>query len=55
LWLAGGGAKDALSRATGLWQQALRDYEEQVMDSATREALGDYVTHRKEEIGTKEP
>ncbi|MCU9850669.1 trimethylamine methyltransferase family protein, partial [Defluviimonas sp. WL0024] len=26
------GAKDALTRATGLWQQALRDYEEPALD-----------------------
>lgn len=49
------GAKDALTRATELWQQALRDYEEPAMDSVIREELDTYVAHRKEEIGTDEP
>jgi trimethylamine--corrinoid protein Co-methyltransferase len=49
------GAKDALTRATGIWQQALRDYEEPVLDPAIREALDAYVARRKEEIGSDEP
>ena len=49
------GAKDALTRATGLWQQALRDYEEPTLDPAIREALDAYVARRKEEIGSDEP
>ena len=49
------GAKDALQRATGLWQQALRDYEAPVMDAAIREELDAYVARRKEEIGSGEP
>ncbi|MCW3784457.1 trimethylamine methyltransferase family protein [Defluviimonas salinarum] len=49
------GAKDALTRATGLWQQALRDYEEPALDPAIREALDAYVARRKEEIGSDEP
>jgi len=51
----GAGAKDALQRATDLWQQALKDYEEPPMDPAIREALEAYVAQRKEEIGTQEP
>ncbi|MCV2868414.1 trimethylamine methyltransferase family protein [Defluviimonas sp. WL0002] len=49
------GAKDALTRATAIWQQALRDYEESVMDPAIREELDAYVARRKEEIGAGEP
>lgn len=49
------GAKDALQRATGLWQQALRDYEEPAMDPAIREELDAYAARRREEIGAGEP
>ena len=49
------GAKTATDRATDLWQQALRDYEQPPMDPATREELDAYIAHRKEEIGTGEP
>ncbi|MFO1147463.1 MAG: trimethylamine methyltransferase family protein [Alsobacter sp.] len=49
------GSHDALERATQLWQQALRDYEEPVMDPARREELDAYVARRKEEIGRGEP
>lgn len=49
------GAKDALTRATGLWQQALREYEEPAMDPAIAEELNAYVAHRREEIGSGEP
>jgi trimethylamine--corrinoid protein Co-methyltransferase len=49
------GAHDALERATELWQQALRDYEEPVMDPAIREELDAYVARRREEIGAGEP
>ncbi|MBZ9860279.1 trimethylamine methyltransferase family protein [Mesorhizobium sp. CA12] len=48
-WQEAGG-KDALERATELWQQALHDYEEPVMDSAIREELDAYVARRREEI-----
>ncbi|BAV50692.1 Trimethylamine methyltransferase [Mesorhizobium loti] len=44
------GSKDALERATELWQQALHDYEEPVMDPAIREELDAYVARRREEI-----
>lgn len=49
------GSHDALDRATALWQQALRDYEEPVMDPGVREELDAYVARRKEEIGGGEP
>ncbi|MFN3994496.1 MAG: trimethylamine methyltransferase family protein [Tabrizicola flagellatus] len=49
------GAKDASARATDLWQQALKDYEEPRMDPAIREELEAYVARRKEEIGDDEP
>ncbi|MEZ5778604.1 MAG: trimethylamine methyltransferase family protein [Paracoccaceae bacterium] len=49
------GAKDALERATLLWQQALAEYEEPVMDQARREELDAYVARRKEAIGSDEP
>ncbi|MDG4874452.1 trimethylamine methyltransferase family protein [Mesorhizobium sp. WSM4935] len=48
-WQEAGG-KDALERATELWQHALHDYEEPVMDPAIREALDAYVARRREEI-----
>lgn len=49
------GAKDAAERATDIWQQALRDYQEPAMDPAIREELDAYVAKRKEEIGAGEP
>jgi trimethylamine--corrinoid protein Co-methyltransferase len=53
-WMEAGG-HDALERATQLWQQALRDYEEPAMDPARREELDAYVATRREEIGGGEP
>jgi trimethylamine--corrinoid protein Co-methyltransferase len=50
-----GGAKDATQRATDLWKQALKEYEEPAMDSAIREALDAYVEQRRAEIGSGEP
>jgi trimethylamine--corrinoid protein Co-methyltransferase len=49
------GAREAGDRATDLWQQALREYEQPPMDPAIREELESYVAHRKEEIGDDEP
>jgi trimethylamine--corrinoid protein Co-methyltransferase len=49
------GAKDATQRATEIWKQALKEYEEPVMDPAIREALDDYVERRRAEIGSGEP
>jgi trimethylamine--corrinoid protein Co-methyltransferase len=53
-WLEAG-ARDALERATTLWQRALADYEEPPMDPAIREELNDYVARRREEIGGGDP
>src|SRR5260221_4709638 len=50
-----GGAKDATQRATGIWKQALEEYEEPAMDPAIREALDAYVVQRRAEIGGGEP
>ena len=49
------GAKDALDRATALWQAALAEYQEPEMNPAIREELEAYVARRKEQIGTGEP
>jgi trimethylamine--corrinoid protein Co-methyltransferase len=53
-WQIAGG-KDATQRATDLWKQALKEYEEPAMDPAIREALDAYVTQRRAEIGAGEP
>ncbi len=49
------GAKDALQRATDIWQQALREYQAPEMDPAIREELDAYIAKRREEIGSGEP
>ncbi|WP_343560849.1 trimethylamine methyltransferase family protein [Kiloniella sp. b19] len=49
------GAKDALSRATEVWQQALNEYEEPELDPAVVEELEAYKAKRVEEIGLGEP
>lgn len=49
------GSKNALTRATELWQRALEEYEEPAMDPAIREELDAYVARRREEIGADEP
>ncbi len=53
-WQIAGG-QDALERATALWQQALKDYEEPVLDPAIAEELDAYVARRRKEIGAGEP
>ncbi len=53
-WQLGGG-KDATQRATGIWKQALEEYEQPAMDPAIRESLDAYVTQRRAEIGSGEP
>ena len=53
-WVAAGAA-DATERATDTWQNILKDFEAPPLDVARREALDDFVTRRKKEIGTGEP
>ena len=50
-----GGGKDATQRATEIWKQALKEYEEPAMDPAIREALDAYVSRRRADIGSGEP
>jgi trimethylamine---corrinoid protein Co-methyltransferase len=49
------GAKDATQRATGVWKQALKEYEEPALDPAIREAIDAYVAQRRAQIGSGEP
>lgn len=49
------GARDAAQRATDLWQKALAEYEEPVIDAGRREELEAYVARRREEIGHDDP
>ncbi len=49
-WLDGGG-KTATERATAIWQEALRTYEEPVIDPGIREELAAFVARRREEGG----
>jgi len=53
-WQIGGG-KDATQRATDVWKQALKEYEEPALDPAVREALDAYVAQRRAAIGSGEP
>jgi trimethylamine--corrinoid protein Co-methyltransferase len=53
-WQLGGG-KDATQRATEIWQQALKEYEEPALDPAIREALDAYVAQRRVDLGSGEP
>jgi len=53
-WQLGGG-KDATRRATDIWQQALKEYEEPTLDPAVQESLDAYVARRRAEIGSGEP
>ena len=48
---AEGGAKDAAQRATAVWQEALRSYEQPPMDEARLEDMRAFVARRKEEGG----
>ena len=52
---ASAGATEAVDRATHLWQQALSDYQEPMLEVAVREELQAYMAKRKEEIGSGEP
>lgn len=49
------GARDATTRATGIWQKVLAEFEPPPLDPGCREAIDDYVARRKEEIGGGEP
>jgi trimethylamine--corrinoid protein Co-methyltransferase len=49
------GSLDATQRATGIWKQALAEYQQPPMDPSIREALDAYVDRRREEIGSGEP
>ena len=53
-WQIAGG-KDATQRATVIWQQALKEYEQPPLAPEIREALDAYVEQRRAEIGTGEP
>ena len=53
-WQLAGG-KDATQRATDIWKQALKEYQEPAMDPGIREALDTYVAKRRERIGSEEP
>ena len=44
------GARTATERATELWQQRLREYQEPVLEAERREEIEAYVARRKEEI-----
>eukprot|EP01037_Dinobryon_pediforme_P039499 gene39499-48139_t len=45
------GARDATTRATGIWKKLLADYVPPPLDPAIREAVAAYVARRSEEIG----
>lgn len=49
------GSRDALERATDIWQKALEEYEEPTLDPAIREELDAYVAMRRQEIGAGDP
>jgi trimethylamine---corrinoid protein Co-methyltransferase len=49
------GAKNATQRATEIWKQALKEYEEPAMEPAVHESLDAYVAQRRAEIGGGEP
>ena len=44
------GARSATERATGIWKDLLRSYEQPTLDPGIAEALEAYVRRRKEEI-----
>ncbi|HJU47939.1 MAG TPA: trimethylamine methyltransferase family protein, partial [Gaiellaceae bacterium] len=48
-WAEAGG-RDATERATAIWQQALRDYEQPTLEPAVAEELAAFVARRKEEL-----
>ena len=52
---ADSGSVDATARATGLWEQALADYQPPPLDLAIDEAIDAYIAKRTEEIGDNDP
>ena len=52
---ADSGSLNATQRATAIWQAALDEYTEPLMDGSRREQLDEYVERRKREIGDDEP
>jgi trimethylamine--corrinoid protein Co-methyltransferase len=44
------GAENATQRATKIWQQALREYEQPKLDPAITEALDAFAAHRREAL-----
>ncbi len=50
-WMEAGG-KSATERATGIWQEALKTYEQPHLDPGIREALLAFVAKRREEGGS---
>jgi trimethylamine--corrinoid protein Co-methyltransferase len=44
------GSRDATERATAIWQQTLRDYEQPSLEPAVAEELAAFVARRKEEL-----
>src|SRR5579863_2428180 len=53
-WQLAGG-KDATQRATEVWQRALAEYEQPPLDPGLLQALDEYITRRREQIGAGEP
>ena len=49
-WLEAG-AKDATTRATAIWQEALATYVEPALDPAIRDELSAFVAKRREQGG----
>jgi trimethylamine--corrinoid protein Co-methyltransferase len=46
-----GGAKDAAQRATGVWQEALRTYEQPTLEASRLEAMEAFIAKRREAGG----
>ena len=44
------GSEDSVQRANKIWQEVIKQYEEPKLDTAVKDALTDYVTHRKKEL-----
>ncbi len=53
-WLQAGG-KTATERATDIWQQVLKEYEEPALDPARLEQMDAFIAERRAEIGDGDP